>query len=241
MKKDRIFMSEPPGWAGFQFDKNVAGVFDDMLNRSIPGYSDLQEMILNLVDCYYQEGTAIYDLGCSLATMLAKIHLALGSRVNLLVGVDTSLAMIEKAGAALQKEIPEAPVTLLCDDIKNLKMNNPSVAIMNYTLQFIRPVYRSKVLQNVYTQLNPGGILILSEKVLEDDPEITAVFQDIYYRFKMENGYSASEIARKRECLEHVLVPYSVQEYFSLLHDAGFQSVSLIHKWFNFASILAVK
>lgn len=241
MSKDRIFMDEPPSWGGFQFDEQVTRVFDDMLNRSIPRYAELQSMILNLVDHYYQEKTTIFDLGCSLGTLLGKIEMGFGDRVARLVGVDISVPMIQKAKSILDENMPGNRIELLVKDIKDVELEDASVVIMNFTLQFIRPIYREKLIRRIFQQLKPGGIFILSEKVIEENMETSKIFQDIYYRFKLQNGYSSTEIARKRECLEHVLVPYSLEEHTQLLKEAGFSPVCLFHKWFNFASFAALK
>ncbi|PIE01516.1 MAG: carboxy-S-adenosyl-L-methionine synthase CmoA [Acidobacteria bacterium] len=241
MTKDQLFQNTQPLWGSFQFDDSVTGVFDDMLNRSIPQYRELQDMILELIRIYYQPSSCIVDLGCSLGTLLAKIHCAMGDRIARQIGVDSSPHMIEKARTLLKENIPEAPVELLCRDILDYNLENTSVVIMNYTLQFIRPIQREKLMAKIWTQLKPGGILILSEKVLESVPKISSQFHDIYYNFKKKNGYTDTELANKRASLEHVLIPYSVKEYEELLEKAGFQSSHLFHKWFNFASILAIK
>jgi len=241
MEKDKIFQEDPQKWGGFQFDEKVTRVFDDMLNRSIPQYQELQQMIMDLVDIFYQKNSTIYDLGCSLGTLMGKIHLTFGDRITRQVGIDNSPSMIEKADSLLSKTVPGAPIELVCSDINDLELNDASIVIMNYTLQFVRPIFREKLLKNIFSQLKPGGILILSEKVLEDSQEISHLFHDLYYRFKMRNGYTATEIARKRACLEHVLVPYKASEHMQLLEETGFKSVQLFHKWFNFASFLAVK
>ena len=241
MTKDELFLNEAPSWGGFQFDESVTKVFDDMLNRSIPHYAELQKMIVELVHTYYQDQTSIYDLGCSLGTLLGKIQVTHGNRIAKLVGVDNSTPMITKARNMLDQAIPGNQIALVDSDISEAQIENASLVIMNYTLQFIRPPRRERVLVQILDGLNPGGVLILSEKVIEDDGNMSKNFQDIYYRFKMRNGYSATEIARKRECLEHVLVPYSLSEYTQLLSQVGFKSIAVFHKWFNFASLLAIK
>jgi len=64
-KKDRLFAEQIlPG--DFEFDKEVAEVFEDMISRSVPGYTTILDMIAILAENYIQENSKIYDLGCSL-------------------------------------------------------------------------------------------------------------------------------------------------------------------------------
>ena len=63
--KDRIFAQQmAPG--DFAFDDNVAGVFEDMINRSVPGYGTIINMIGVLAQRYSQTDSKLFDLGCSL-------------------------------------------------------------------------------------------------------------------------------------------------------------------------------
>jgi len=64
MTKDRIF-AEPRPAAPFAFTTEVAEVFDDMLDRSVPLYRESLRRQAQLAARFYQPGTRIYDLGCS--------------------------------------------------------------------------------------------------------------------------------------------------------------------------------
>ena len=149
--------------------------------------------------------------------------------------------MIAKSRERLGLLKSPVPVTLTCTDIRELAIENTSAVIMNYTLQFIRPLYREQVVRKIYRALNPGGIFILSEKVLEESTHISRLFVDMYYRFKRRQGYSELEISRKREQLENVLIPYKVDEQYELLRKAGFDQAEIFFKWNNFTSFIAIK
>jgi tRNA (cmo5U34)-methyltransferase len=126
-------------------------------------------------------------------------------------------------------------------DIIDLDITGAGAIIMNYTLQFLRPVRRQEFLARVQRALRPGGVLIVSEKVLSPDPELHRAFIDFYLDFKRHNGYSETEISRKRQALENVLIPFSIKENLDLLREAGFTSGETFFQWFNFASLVARK
>jgi len=238
--KDRIFREPSSQIAGFTFDEQVVRVFDDMAHRSIPFYDEVQKMIADLVGHYYQDDSRIYDLGCSTGSMMARLMVEY-ERISEIIGIDNSEAMVKQARSNLAEIKTDVKVDLQCSDLREIELSEASVAIMSYTLQFVRPLYRERVVRRIFEGLKPGGIFILSEKVLEERTHLSRLFVDMYYRFKRERGYSELEISRKRETLENVLIPYKPSELRELLEAAGFGEVGTFFKWNNFASIIAIK
>ena len=122
-----------------------------------------------------------------------------------------------------------------------MKIENASVVVLCLTLQFVRPIYREQLVQNIYDGLNPGGVLILVEKILAEESTFNRDFIKYYYNYKRRNNYSELEISQKREALENVLIPYKLSEDVALLRDRGFAHCEVFFKWYNFAGIIAVK
>ncbi len=237
--QDRLFR-EPYACSSFQFDSRTAQVFDDMLVRSVPMYAAVQDAVASIVCRLARSGTAVVDLGCSTGTTLSRVASRLSVTDVELVGVDRSEPMLEKARTRLAD--CGRDVRLLQQDLNACAaLPVASVVIMNLTLQFVRPERREAVIRLIYESLCPGGALILVEKVTPDCSELHSLFTDIYYDFKRENGYSELEIARKREALENVLVPYTPGENRTLLRQAGFDRMESFFRWFNFEGMVAVR
>src|SRR4029450_5736475 len=112
-------------------------------------------------------------------------------------------------------------------------IDNASVALMVLTLQFVRPLNRESLLAGLCRGVNEGGCLLLVEKVLGEVPTFNRLFIGHYHELKRRKGYSELEIAQKREALENVLVPYSLEENKQLLRRAGFRHVDVFFKWYN--------
>ena len=238
--KDRLFREPLSKLADFEFNEDVAAVFDDMIHRSIPFYREIQSMIVDFVGHFYQRESSIYDLGCSTGSMIAALVRA-HPEIHQIIGLDNSSPMIEKAKQRITRLKPKPAIHFNCRDLRDTTVENASVVIMNYTLQFVRPLYRDSIVKKIFQGLNPGGIFILSEKVLEDSTHISRLFIDMYYQFKKRQGYSDLEISQKRERLENVLIPYKVNELRELLLSAGFDQVETFFKWHNFTSMIAIK
>ncbi len=241
MKKDKVFATRKKRVRPFEFNKEVAQVFDDMLNRSVPLYGESILRQAQLAACFHQTGTRIYDLGCSHGNLGIKILDHLCDQSACLVGVDNSLPMIEKYVRRLKRRDALSRVNLICGRLEDVVICNASVVIVNLTLQFLPIQLRTELIARIYQGLTPGGVFLLTEKIVH--PE--AVFDDLYLQFyteyKRENGYSDLEISQKREALEKVLIPEPVQVHESRIRDAGFTHFDVWLKWFNFAAMMAVK
>lgn len=240
MASDRLFAQEKALVGDFAFDRDTALVFDDMLNRSVPFYAEIQRMIGEIAADFAADHTNIYDLGCSLCTTF--LHLQDLRKEVVFIGIDASPDMLEQGRQNLAGHDFSRPYRLLCQDLEQpFTVANASVAIVNLTLQFIRPLQRETFLRTIADGLNENGCLILVEKVLSTDSLLNRLFIKYYYELKKRNGYTELEIAQKREALENVLIPYELHENEELLRRAGFRSVDVFFKWYNFCGILALK
>jgi len=224
----------------FKFDENVAEVFDNMLDRSIPHYKEILHLTTEIISNFSHTNAKIVDLGCSTGNTLIALSEFLKSGNYSFTGIDNSSAMIEKAMKKCHA-FKGKNIHFIKQDITDFNLKGFDVVILNYTLQFIRPILREKFIKNIFNNLNPKGILILNEKLVFENPEINRKFIDIYYNFKQSKGYSKLEIAKKREALENILIPFTEEENISLLKNGGFETVSKFFQWFNFAGFMAVK
>ncbi len=245
MAEDKLFAGG--AWQGepFRFDKAVAEVFPDMLRRSIPGYEASIEAIGSLAARFITDDSACFDLGCSLgAATLAMRHgsRATGTRI---VAVDHSEAMTERCREIVDEDSLAnpggAPIEVVLGDIRDTAIENASMVVLNYTLQFIDPADRDVLIRRIADGLNPGGLLVLGEKVVDEDAHMEDLLVDLYYEHKRRNDYSALEIARKRTALENVLVPETVAAHRQRLENAGFSNIAVWFRYFNFVSIIAIK
>ncbi len=222
----------------FEFDEEVAAVFDDMLSRSVPFYDEAQRLTTHFALRYLQEGGRVYDLGSSTASLLISLFKQLPFKAEL-IGLDNSEAMLEQArkkAAAFN-----ADITLEYADILEYDYKSADVFVSNYTLQFIRPLVREELVRKIYDALKSEGVFIFSEKLISHDKRLNKELIELYYDFKKAQGYSEFEIAQKREALENVLVPYSQEENIQMTKKAGFRHCEVLFRWANFATFLAVK
>lgn len=239
--KDKLYAKQLNPIADFAFDRAVAEVFDDMIDRSVPGYRDIVNMTGVLASRYYQEGTQIYDLGCSLgASTFSILKRFSGASCNI-VCVDNSQAMLNQFEKRLHDSKSQTPVDLRCEDLKQTKINNASFVILNFILQFLEQETKEDLLKRIYEGLVEGGAVIVSEKVKFKDEAETAFLTDLHHTYKAMNGYSRLEISQKRTALENVLKSEHLGGHVRRLQKVGFRHTYLWFQCFNFASLIAIK
>ncbi len=239
--RDRVFAKKMlPG--DFVFDEQVASVFEDMINRSVPGYSTIIAMIGVLAENYCQENSRIYDLGCSLGgATLAAVDRVRCEHFSA-IAIDNSAAMIDRLQAKLI-DLPQYAdrIECRCEDLAESEIADASVVVLNFTLQFIPLAERAALLTKIYQGMRPGGVLIVSEKITFPDEKLNRLFIEMYHSFKENMGYSKLEISQKRAALEKVLLPETLDNHRDRLRCIGFQSFDVWFQCFNFASMVAFK
>ncbi len=238
---DRLFTAPLPLSCDFRFDEKTASVFDDMVSRSVPMYHEIQRMSGEIAADFAVPGTRLVDLGCATGTTLAYLDPVIDPEVTF-VGVDNADDMLDKARQKLTQLGISRPLEFINADLhREQVVEDASVAVLNLTLQFIRPLYRERVIGNIFAGLQDQGALILVEKLTLGDSMFNRLFIRYYYDMKRRNGYSEVEISQKREALENVLIPYRPDENLELLKGAGFKHVEEFFRWYNFSGIVAVK
>ncbi len=240
MKQDKIF-ARSQKVVDFAFDEAVADVFSDMIRRSVPGYETVISLLGVLASQYAQKQTRVYDLGCSLGAATLSMHRQTRTLDLEHICVDNSESMIKRCRSRLQRHMPEANLQLICENIENTEISNASIVVVNFTLQFLPPESRLALLNNIYQGLLPGGVLILSEKLVFEDAEENQRQIEWHHAFKSANGYSDLEISQKRAAIENVMIPDTLQQHQQRLAKAGFEKTYQWFQSFNFASLIAIK
>jgi tRNA (cmo5U34)-methyltransferase len=240
--KDEFFKDEITKAFDFKFGEKVASVFDDMVNRSVPFYEEIQRMIGEIAADHAKPGGGdVYDLGCSTGTTMIYMNQQVDASVKF-VGIDDSPEMLAKCRTKLEQVGFTRPFDLRVADLgSNVEINNASVVILCLTLQFVRPIHWERLLNTIVAGLKPGGVLILVEKILAEESSYNRDFIKYYYNMKRRHSYSEMEISQKREALENVLIPYKLSENILMLKEAGFGHCEVFFKWYNFSGLIAEK
>ncbi|MEZ8823276.1 carboxy-S-adenosyl-L-methionine synthase CmoA [Vibrio amylolyticus] len=239
--KDTIFSAPIEKMGDFTFDERVAEVFPDMIQRSVPGYSNIISAIGMLAERFAKPHSKVYDLGCSLGAATLSMRRHINQEGCEIVAVDNSAAMVERCKLHINAYRSDTPVEVIEADIRDIEIVDASVVVLNFTLQFLSPEDRRALLNKIYAGLRTGGILILSEKYVFEDNTANELLIDLHHDFKRANGYSELEISQKRSAIENVMRPDSIQDHKQRFNDIGFASSEVWFQCFNFGSMFAIK
>ena len=240
-EQDKLFAKSRALTTGFRFDEQVVRVFPDMIARSVPGYELVVPMIGMLARRYAQPDSRIYDLGCSLGAASLAMSLAIKAHGTKIVAVDNSGAMVARCKKNTSGQAGTVPIDVRLQNILDTPIENASVVVLNFTLQFLDRAQRQSLINRIAAGLLPGGVLILSEKICFEDKQEQEAQTDWHHDFKRSQGYSELEIAQKRNALEEVLQPETEASHFKRMQAAG---LTRYHRWFqcfSFASYIAFK
>ncbi|MFT5296430.1 MAG: tRNA (cmo5U34)-methyltransferase [Colwellia sp.] len=238
---DLIFSKKQSQIKDFTFDAQVVEVFPDMISRSVPGYNTIIDTIGRLSQRFVTDNSNVYDLGCSLGAATIAMRKGITAKNCKITGVDNSSAMVDRCKMHVNAFKGETPVEIIEGNILDIIIENASMVVLNFTLQFIEPEIRSSLIKKIADGLNPGGLLLLSEKISADDDVCNDLLVDLHLDFKRANGYSELEIAQKRTAIEKVMRIDSLPEHIERLENAGFNHQTPWFQCFNFFSLIAIK
>ncbi|MEM7207287.1 MAG: carboxy-S-adenosyl-L-methionine synthase CmoA [Pseudomonadota bacterium] len=238
---DQLYSSTRKKIGDFTFDEDVARVFPDMIQRSVPGYRSIISSIGMLASKVVTPNSSVYDLGCSLGASTFSVLDSVQHTHYKIVAVDNAPAMIKELENKLRSRNSESEVELRCEDISQTNIEHASLVILNFTLQFVPLEARPKLIQGIYAGLRPRGVLVISEKIAFPNEKMQDMQTRLHHEFKKANGYSDLEISQKRTALENVLIPETLADHQERFSEAGFSASDVWFQCFNFASMLAIK
>jgi tRNA (cmo5U34)-methyltransferase len=239
-ERDNIYISDKVKDIPVAFNEEVTKVFEDMINRSVPGYQSSLKLVREFGRKYIRPDTNIYDLGCSLGAATESL-LLVPMINNKILAVDNSRHMIRMCKERFLKSAENTQVEFILSDVREVVLSNASLVIVNYLMQFLAIKERKDLIRIIYESLVDEGACIISEKIHFKSIMRTNLIRDIHHSFKLENGYSDLEVARKRDALDGVLITETEQDHIKRIKSIGFKRVMKIMSNLNFITLLCVK
>jgi tRNA (cmo5U34)-methyltransferase len=223
----------------WKFSGKTAKNFDKHISKSVPLYEWSHDIALKISDFFLTEKGHSYDLGCSTGTFLNKISKRNNNYKNIkFTGIDEINDMCKIAKKRNKKN---KNIKIINKNLNKLKLKKSNLVTSFYTMQFVHPVHRQVVFNEVFKKLQWGGAFIIFEKVRAPDARFQDILSQIYQDFKIDQGYTPNEIISKSTSLKGVMEPFSTQGNLDLLKRAGFKDIVSIMKFVCFEGWLAIK
>lgn len=226
--------------SSWSFRGNTASKFDAHIGKSVPGYDQGQLLIASYCDFFVNlTPKRIYDLGCSTGRLLERIESRHPQKTISYIGIDLVPEMIEVAKR--KSYLNPTNFLFLCEDILNFEFEESSVISSYYTLQFILPSVRQKLVDKIYNALTWGGAFFVFEKTRGPDGRFQDMNTHVYNEYKINQGYSPEEIFNKSRSLTGILEPFSDQGNIEMFSRAGFKDIECIFTNINFKGWICIK
>ena len=230
--------------ADFTFAHREEG-FDEHIEQSIRGYSNLLEDVISLSRYFVEDNTNVYDIGCSTGKLTARIleHNHKACPDAQYVGVEIAegfFGNLADRKIELSEDYPDTSVKFIEDDIRNYEFENCSLVTSLFTLQFMPYSCREEVINNIYNGLNEGGAFIFGEKIDTSHSRIENMLRTVYYEFKSKS-FDYEDIMQKELTLKNMLKPNYWCEIERMLDQAGFKAVQSFWQNHLFIGAIAIK
>ena len=224
----------------WNFGDSVPKKFNSHIQKSVPYYKEGRELIKKLSDFFLTNKSRCYDLGCSTSSLLIKLSKFSNKKDLQFIGLDIEKAMIEFSKKIIKnKKIKN--IKVFCKDITKYKFQKSNLIISYYTIQFVNPAYRQKLIDEIFDALNWGGAFIFFEKIRGNDARFQDILTSLYSDFKEQNNIPSSDILKKTKSIRGVLEPYSNFGNKRYLKRGGFKDVQTIFQYLCFKGYLCIK
>ena len=225
--------------ANWNFSGDVARNFDAHVSKSVPLYDQGHALVCELSDFFMKPDSLCYEIGCSSGTLTHKLaaHNAAKTQARF-IGVDIEADMVTIAN---ERNQDKSRVSFSVEDALQMDLQPSDLIVAYYTVQFVRPSERQRLIDKLYASLNWGGALILFEKVRGPDGRFQDMLTRMYDDYKLAQGYTPEEIMSKARSLKGVLEPFSTQGNLDMLNRAGFTDTISIMKYICFEGWVAIK
>lgn len=218
----------------WQFDEAVAAGFDQHVADNVPHYEVFQETVAHLSDWLAPDGALVADLGAATGTTTAMVSERHRERRLSFVLYDAEETMLQRARA----KHGGAPLShsfryVACDLASGLDHADADLTLALFTLQFVRPHLRARVLADARDRARRGGSLIVAEKVVQPSALWQEIANEATWDYKAERGADADAIRSKARALRGVLVPLPPGDVERLLVEAGWSAPVPVWRWHN--------
>ena len=229
--------------ADFTFAHREEG-FDNHIEQSIRGYSNLLEDVVSLSRYFVEDDTNIIDIGCSTGKLTKAMmeYNSDHSPAAQYFGVEVADGFVQDLKDR-RLELNTAGfnnVEFVMKDIRKFQFSNCNLITSIFTLQFMPKKDRKKVVQNIYHGLNEGGAFIFAEKTICESALVQDMITFNYYDYKRKS-FDTEDIMDKERTLRNIMKPLTWKELELMVSFAGFRDSSAILEKPLFRGRLAIK
>lgn len=215
----------------FSFD-TIEG-FDEHIALHIRDYDRLGATILSLADNFIIGGKRVYDIGCSTGKLITALDKKYADRKAEYIGIDVNHNFAKDFEDTDTVKFNKADVT------RGYEFSEASLILSLFTLQFIDPKDRLRVLDNIAGSLDLGYGFFIAEKVYPDSANAFRILEGGSSDHKLAHT-SPEEVIKKERDIRDIMRPFEEDLLVGELNER-FRSVTTIWACFNFRAYMCIK
>ena len=198
----------------------IAKKFDNHVREQLPWYDMITEAVIYIARNYLTEGNTIVDIGASTGNISKKLLPLAKERNAKIIAIEKSIEMI--------MEMYEMEnISVIHDDVTNIKMIEGQVYILFLTLMFIPIDKREILLNEISKKIKKGGCIIIVDKICDHSGYFATVMKRLTWHWKMQQKANYEDIINKEMSLAGVQIPINkecllnAKEFFRMGEFAG--------------------
>lgn len=212
--------------------------YDAIIRKLIPYYSRMVEAVVNTLPFDNSAEITVLDLGCGTGTVARAVKDRFpGARLACL---DIAENMLHIA----RGKLANAPETAyICCDFNQFAFDRQYDAVVSSLALHHLATDADKLsfYKKIYAGLKNGGVLVNADVVLASTDILQRRYMEQWKQFMLES-VPLDEVEGKWIPNYHAEDrPVSLLQHFDMLHQAGFDTMDVVWKYYNFAVYMAVK
>ncbi|WP_162862539.1 class I SAM-dependent methyltransferase [Acetivibrio cellulolyticus] len=215
-----------------------AAQYDGIIKNLIPYYYQMVEAIVNTLPFSRSEDFEVIDLGCGTGTISRAVKDAYPKAK--ITCVDISGKMLQIAAGKLN-DVQDA--IYINSDFYEFNFGRKyDVVVSSLALHhLVTNEDKLDFYRKIYSSLNTGGIFINADVVLASTEILQECFMEQWKNFMCINVPMDEVESKWIQTYYDEDRPVSMMEHFDMLKDAGFETMDVVWKYYNFAVYMAVK
>lgn len=226
---------------GKDFSFNNIKDFDNHINKSIPAYNTLIELILSISGYFIHNVDSlqvthnIVDIGCSTGNLLKQLRKKYNNFNGRFFGYDISENLLPDNDYDNSLYFQNKNVL-----DKYTNFDNSNLILSIFTLQFIEINKRQNLLNKIYNDLNFGGAFIIAEKNYSDKGIIQDIFNFSHYDHKLKS-FTEKDLLDKQKILRNIMPLIPEKTLIEMLQLSGFTVINKFWQALNFNAFICIK
>ena len=211
-----------------------ASVYDPGIEAIVPRYDELHDTVLNAPPHDRNEPVNVLELGAGTGELTTKLLTRFPE--SEVLAVDHSDQMLDEAERKLETFGDRATLRsgAFPDDYPNAE-GEYDLVVSSLAVHHLDETGKQDLFDAVYESLAPGGWFINGDVIRFDAPHLETLSEDMIENWVRSKGWDESEFMDEWEASDDYDDPSTLTDQLVWLRDSGFESVTSIWQYYNFA------